>query len=86
MLHELDGFTYATALDLNMGTTSLDWILTRPDTAPSFFHGVNTHKRLPMGIAGSPDIFQSKMLELMLALELVQTYLDDLIVITKASL
>ncbi len=39
-----------------------------------------------MGIAGSPDIFQAKMPELMVALEFVRTYLDDLLCITKASL
>ena len=44
------------------------------------------YQRLPMGIAGSPDIFQAKMSELMAALEFVQTYLDDLLCITKGSL
>ncbi len=39
-----------------------------------------------MGIAGSPDIFQAKMSNLMVALEFVRTYLDDLLCITKASL
>ncbi len=39
-----------------------------------------------MGIAGSPDIFQAKMSKLMVALEFVRTYLDDLLCITKASL
>ena len=39
-----------------------------------------------MGIAGSPDIFQGKMSELMVALEFVRTYLDDLLCIPKASL
>ena len=39
-----------------------------------------------MGIAGSSVIFRSKMSELMLALEFVRTYLDNLLVITKASL
>jgi hypothetical protein len=39
-----------------------------------------------MGIAGSPDIFQTKMSELMVALEFVRAYLDDLLCITKASL
>ena len=39
-----------------------------------------------MGIAGSPDIFQAKMSEQMIALEYVRTYLDDLLIITKASL
>ena len=39
-----------------------------------------------MGIAGSPDIFQSKMSELMATLEFVRTYLDDLLCITKGNL
>ena len=39
-----------------------------------------------MGVAGSPDIFQAKMSELMVALEFERTYLDDLLCITKASL
>ena len=39
-----------------------------------------------MGIAGSPDIFQAKMSEFMVALEFVIPYLDDLICIIKASL
>ena len=39
-----------------------------------------------MGIAGSPDIFQAKMLELMVALEFVKTYLDGLLCITQVSL
>ena len=36
------------------------------------------YKRLPMGIAGSPDIFQEKMSDLMATLEFVRTYLDDI--------
>ena len=39
-----------------------------------------------MGVAGSPDIFQANMSELMAALEFVHTYLDDILVISKASL
>ncbi len=39
-----------------------------------------------MGIAGSPDIFQGKMLELMKSLEFVRAYLDDLLCISKLSL
>jgi hypothetical protein len=39
-----------------------------------------------MGIAGSPDIFQSKILELMESLEYVQAYLDDLLCISKKNL
>ncbi len=39
-----------------------------------------------MGVAGSPDIFQSKISELMATLEFVRTYLDDLLCITKGNL
>ena len=38
-----------------------------------------------MGIAGSPDIFQAKMSELMASLEFIRTYLDDLLCISKGS-
>jgi hypothetical protein len=48
--------------------------------------GKYSYKRLPMGIAGSPDIFQEKMSNLMATLEFIQTYLDDLLIITKGSL
>ncbi len=39
-----------------------------------------------MGIAGSPDIFQGKMSELMESLENVREYFDDLLCISKLSL
>ncbi len=39
-----------------------------------------------MGIAGSPDIFQAKMMELMESLEYVQAYIDDLLCISRGSL
>jgi hypothetical protein len=59
VLQEIEGFSYATALDLNMGyyTIRLD-----PDASKIytiiFPWGKYSFKRLPMGIAGSPDIFQ----------------------------
>jgi hypothetical protein len=81
-----EGFTFATALELNMGyyTNRLD-----PDASKFctiiFPWGKYTYKQLPMGIAGSPDIFQGKMLELMESLEYVRAYLDDLLGISKLS-
>jgi hypothetical protein len=75
------------ALDLNMGyyTIRLDPDASRICTI-IFPWGKYSYKRLPMGIAGSPDIFQSKMLELMKSLEYVQAYLDDLLCISRSSL
>ena len=39
-----------------------------------------------MGIAGSPDIFQAKVMELMATLEFGRAYIDDLLCITKGTL
>ncbi len=87
VLQELEGFSFATTLDLNMGyhTIRLD-----PDASKictiTFPWGKYSYNQLLMGIAGSPDIFQGKMLELMESLEFVQAYLDDLLRISKGSL
>ena len=61
VLQELEGFTFAMALDLNMGyyTIRLD-----PDASKIctiiFPWGKYSYLKLPMGIAGSPDIFRQK--------------------------
>ncbi len=75
------------ALDLNMGyyTIRLDPDASRIYTV-IFPWGKYSYKRPPMGIADSPDIFQSKMLELMEGLECVRAYLDDLLCISRRSL
>ena len=83
----MEGFTYATALDLNMGyyTIRLD-----PDAQKICTiilpWGKYSYLRLLMGVAGSLDIFQEKMSGLMEDLVNVRTYLDDLLIITKFSL
>jgi hypothetical protein len=57
-LQELEGFTYATALDLNMGyyTIRLDPMASEMRTI-IFPWGKYSYLRLPMGFAGSADIF-----------------------------
>jgi hypothetical protein len=87
VLRKLEGFNFAMALDLNMGyyTIRLDPSASRICTV-IFSWGKYSYKRLPMGIAGSPEIIQSKMSELMEDLEYVQAYLDDLLCISKSSL
>ena len=39
-----------------------------------------------MGYAGSADIFQAEMMDLMESLEYVRAYIDDLLVITRGTL
>ena len=86
ILQELQGFRWATSLDLNMGyyTIRLD-----PDSQKICTivlpWGKYSYQRLPMGIAGSPDIFQEKMSSLMASLEYVRTYIDDVLTITTSS-
>jgi hypothetical protein len=69
-LQEIEGFSFAIALDLDMGsyTIRLD-----PDASKIctviFPWGKYSYKQLPMGITGSLEIFQGKMSELMESLE-----------------
>ena len=84
VLQQMEGFTYASALDLNMGyfTIRLD-----PDTQKICTivlpWGKYSYLRLPMGVAGAPDIFQEKMSDLMRALHYVRTYIGDLLIISN---
>ena len=85
-MQKLEGFTYATALDLSMGyyhipldeassklcTTILPW-------------GKYRYLRLPMGIKNSPDIFQVIMQGLMADLEYVRAYIDDILIISNGT-
>ena len=84
MLLKLQGFKYASSLDLNMGyyTIRLNPTTQHMCTIVLPF-GKYKYKRLPMGIAGSPDIFQGKMTSLMAGLEFVRTYLDDVLIISS---
>jgi hypothetical protein len=87
ILQELEGFTYATALDLNMGyyTIRLDPMASEMCTI-IFPWGMYSYKRLPMGFGGSANIFQAQIMGLMASLEFVQAYMEDLLIITRGTL
>ena len=86
VLQEMDGFIYATSLYLNMGyyTIRLDGdaqkicTLILPCNKYSYL-------RLPMGLSGSPDIYQEKMSGLMESLDFVRVYIDVLLTLTKGN-
>eukprot|EP00957_Ditylum_brightwellii_P121114 9237430-Ditylum_brightwellii.AAC.1 len=65
-MQKLQGFMYATALDLNMGyyTICLDPDAQRICTLILPW-GKYHYLRLPMGLSCAPDSFQEKMSELM---------------------
>ena len=87
MLQKLEGFKYATALDLNMGYYTIKLLNPDAQTLCTIVlpWGKYKYKRLPMGVAGSPDIFQAKMSSLMAGLEFVRVYLDDCLVISTTT-
>jgi hypothetical protein len=87
ILQEPEGFTYATALDLNMGyyTIRLDPTASKMCTI-IFPWGKYLYKRLPMGFGGSADIFQAQIMDLMASLKFVQAYMDNLLMITRGIL
>jgi hypothetical protein len=72
ILQELEGFTYATSLDLNMGyyTIRLDPTVSKMCTI-IFPWGKYSYKRLPMGFGGSADIFQAQIMDLMASFKFV---------------
>ncbi len=73
IIQELEGFTYATALDLNMGyyTIRLDPRASEMCTI-IFPWGKKSYKRLPMGFGGSANTFQAQIMDLMASLEFVR--------------
>ena len=87
MLLKLEGFTYATSLDLNMGYYHVEL---HPDSKKLctlvFPWGKYEMQVLPMGLCNGPDVFQEKMSTLFAELEYVKTYIDNLLVTTKGDL
>ncbi len=84
MIRSMEGFTYATALDLNMGY----YHIKLDDDAQKlctiiFPWGKYKYKRLPMGIKVAPDVFQNVMSKLTQGMTYVKTYLDDLLILTN---
>ena len=86
LMMKLEGFTYGTSLDLNMGYYHIQL---NPDSKNLCTivlpFGKYEYQKLPMGLCNSPDIFQEKMSTLMYDLEYVRAYIDDLLIITKSS-
>ena len=84
MLLKLEGFMFATSLDLNMGYYH---ILLSPESRRLCTivlpWGKYEYLRLPMGLCNSPDIFQEKMSQLMKGLRFCQAYIDDLLVLSS---
>jgi hypothetical protein len=87
MLLKLEGFRFATSLDLNMGYYHIELSPNSKRLCTIVLPwGKYEYQRLPMGLCNSPDIFQEKMGTLMQDLEHVRAYIDDLLIITNGTL
>ena len=86
MLLNLEGFQYATSLDLNMGYYHLELDERAKELCTIVLpFGKFEYQRTPMGLCNSPDIFQEKMNELFMGLDYARAYIDDLLCLTKGS-
>jgi RNase H-like domain found in reverse transcriptase/Reverse transcriptase (RNA-dependent DNA polymerase) len=86
MLLKLEGFQWATRLDLNRGYYHIELSQFSKQLCTIVLPwGKYEYQRLPMGLCNSPDIFQEKMGTLMQDLEYVRAYIDDLLIITKGT-
>jgi len=86
MLLNLEGFQWATSLDLNMGYYHIRLDPSSRELCTIVLpFGKYEYQAIPMGLCNSPDIFQEKMSELMDGLNFVRTYIDDLLCLTKGT-
>ncbi len=83
----VDGFQFATALDLNMGYYSIQLDVESKDiTTIVTEFGKFRYNVLPMGLVSSGgDIFQAKVNELLGDIEGVKAYIDDILVLNKGT-
>ena len=87
LLQKLEGFTYATALDLSMGYYHIRLNKQAQDLCTTILPwGKYKYLRLPMGIKNATDIFQSTMMEILGDLPYIKVYLDDVLHTTDSSL
>jgi hypothetical protein len=81
ILISLNGFTYATSIDLNMGYYAIRLTSNAQKLCTIVFPwGKYSYLRLFMGIENSPDIFQSQLMD---RLDYVRAYLDDILIVAK---
>ena len=83
-MHKLEGFQYATALNLNMGYYTIRLF---PDiqymTTTVTEFGKFRYNCLPMGMCASGDIFLTQVDKLLGDIEGVKTYIDNILVLSK---
>jgi hypothetical protein len=85
-MQQLEGFQFASALDLNMGYYTIALAESSKDiTTIVTEFGKFRYNKLPMGMCISGDTFQAKVNELLGDIEGVKAYIDDILVLNKGT-
>ena len=86
LLQRLEGFRYATAIDLSMGYYHIPLDKYSQGLCGTVMPwGIYQYQVLPMGISNAPDIFQSIMMRLLGDLDFVHVYMDDILITSNGS-
>jgi hypothetical protein len=79
-----NGKMTTTILLLNMGYYAIRLTRNTQKLCTIEFHWGNySYSRLPMGIANSPELFESKIYQLMDGLDYIESNLDNIVIVTK---
>ena len=83
-MQQLEGFQYASALDLNMGYYTITISPTIKDTPIIVTEfGESRYNHLPMGMCASGENLQAKVYDLLSDIKGLKTYFDDILVLSK---
>ena len=84
MLLNIEGFKYASSLDLNMGYYRIRLSKQSSNLCTIILlWGKYRYKRLPMGVSNSSYILQGEMNKIFCGFEFIRAYIDCLLIITK---
>ena len=87
LLMKLEGFQWATALDLNMGYYHIELCPASKKVCTIVLPwGKYEYQVLPQGLSNSPDIFQENMSNLFRDLTFVREYIDDLLITSNGTI
>ena len=85
-IYQLEGFQYATSLDINMGYNNIRLSLASQNmTKIATEFGKFIYNRLPVGMCALGDLFHAKVYKLLGDIKGVKTYIDDILVFIKDS-
>ena len=84
IFHEIGGFTYVTAIDLNMGYYAMALTERSKDICTIVLPwGKYRYNSLPMGVCIATDVFQQRLAELVAGIPHVYVFIDDILIVGK---